>query len=139
VTGFAVGDVRRVEVNGLERLVVVLKDAATYGGVQVTLVHPYVEYATEGDLIVDGGVIGKSYSLVVHAGWRFVVPAVAVDEKLVASLPDEVVARCLRPSGSVALPAGVWAGCHRCGSFPSAILEFKAAEWRDVGRLQAWE
>ena len=67
------GDVRRVESGGEQRLVLVLKVQQDRNNAQITLIHPYDEYATSADVVVDSSISGELYPIVVQAGMRGVV------------------------------------------------------------------
>ena len=130
------GDVRRAGGSGgEERLVLVLKVQPGRSNAQVTLVHPYPEYATEKDVLVDPAVSGVAYPLVVEAGMRGIVWLRDLGP-LVVALPSEVVTICLRPNTSVPTGPGLSVGTRYCGAL-DARAYFKQHEYASLSRLCA--
>lgn len=129
------GDIRRAFSGGEERLVLVLKVNPRRENAQVTLVHPYPEYATDNDVVVEPSVSGVSYPLVVEAGMRGVVWLKDLD-RLVARLPLEVVDACR--SSRMVIPSGTGLSVGPAYNGPlEARAEFKTAERASLARLCA--
>jgi len=131
----ASGDIRRAESGGEERLVLVLKVNSGREDAQITLIHPYPEYATESDIIVDPSVTGLSYPIVVQTGMRGVVWLKDLG-RLVASAPAEVVHSCLSPYPSELSEPGLTAGTAFTGPL-EARADFKNSERGSLARLSA--
>jgi len=131
----ASGDIRRAESGGEERLVLVLKVNSGREDAQITLIHPYSEYATESDIIVDPSVTGLSYPVVVQTGMRGVVWLKDLG-RLVASAPAEVVHSCLSPYPSELSEPGLTAGTAFTGPL-EARADFKNSERGSLARLSA--
>ncbi len=131
----APGDIRRVESDGESRLALVLAVSPTRETAQVTLVHSCPEQATAADIIVDRSVSGVTYPVVVQAGMRGVVWLKDL-ERLVTSLPAEVVTACLSPRMPELTGVGLSTGTAFSGPL-DARAAFKDAERRSLARLCA--
>ena len=131
----AAGDIRRAESGGEERLVLVLKVNSGREDAQVTLIHPYPEYATESDIIVDPSVTGLSYPAVAQTGLRGIVWLKDLG-RLVATVPAEVVHCCLSPRPSELSGPGLTAGTTFAGPL-AARADFKNSERASLARLTA--
>jgi hypothetical protein len=131
----SVGDVRRAASGGEERLVVVLAVNPERENVQVTLVHPYAEWATSGDVVVEPAASGVRYPLVVQATMRAVVWAGDLGP-LVADVPAEVVAICLAPAMRPPEGVDLSSGPRLTGQL-DARWDFKMSELGSLSRLSA--
>ena len=129
------GDVRRVESGGEQRLVLVLKVQQDRNNAQITLIHPYDEYATSADVVVDSSISGELYPIVVQAGMRGVVWLNDL-EPIITSVPSEVVAICLSPAKLVPTGAGLSSGPPLTGPL-DARWDFKNSECESLSRLCA--
>ena len=87
------GDIRRVKNGTLERLALVLKVNSVTNTTQFTLVHSYVEFATEHDVIIEPAITQLPYSIVVETDLRAVVSTADLGG-LVAVVPAQIVAAC---------------------------------------------
>lgn len=138
-TPIRVGDVRRAESGGQERLVVVLRVQQDRKNAQVTIVHPYTEYATSADVVVEPSVSNLSFPLVVQAGMRGVVWLNDLGP-LITSVPAEVVAICLSPAKLWSLnqdyKMGLSSGPPLTGPL-DARMTFKNSEHESLSRLTA--
>jgi hypothetical protein len=130
-----VGDVRRVESGGEQRLVVVLKIQQDRSNAQVTIIHPYYEYATSADVVVQSSVSDVPFPMVVQAGMRGVVWLNDLGP-LITSVPSEVVAICLSPAKLVPTGAGLSSGPPLTGPL-DARSDFKNSECESLSRLCA--
>ena len=129
------GDVRRAESGGEERLVVVLRVNSERENAEVTLIHPYTEYATGADVVVEPSVSGTSFPVVVQAGMRGVVWLKDLG-RLVADVPPEVVAICLAPAMRLPNGIGLSSGPPMTGPL-DARMAFKDSEGSSLARLCA--
>lgn len=131
----ATGDIRRAESGGEERLVLVLKVNPGREDAQVTLIHPYPEYATESDIIVDPAVTGLSYPVVAQTALRGVVWLKDLG-RLVGSVPVEVVRSCLSHRSTELIGDGLTFGTFFTGPL-EARSDFKNSERASLARLSA--
>lgn len=122
------GEIRKHRA-GAEQFVLVLKDDGET--VQFTLVHPYTEFATQHDAIVEPRLSGLPYSLVVQTDLRGVLFA---DElgAVVATLPSEVLFACL----GIAVMEEVYFGPPMIGPLDSR-WGFKVEQGETVRRLSS--
>ena len=134
-TPIRVGDVRRAESGGQERLVVVLRVQQDRKDAQVTIVHPYTEYATSADVVVEPSVSNLSFPLVVQAGMRGVVWLNDLGP-LITSVPSEVVSICTSPAAKTPNLAGLSSGPPMTGPL-DARMTFKNSEHESLSRLTA--
>lgn len=120
----AAGDIRRVGAGGAERLVLVLKVLPERSSAQITLIHPYIEYATPSDIVVGPSESGVRYDIVAQPALRGVV---RLDDlgPLVCTVPADVVDACLSP-----VP-----GSARSITVLDARWEFKQSERADLWRV----
>lgn len=128
----APGDVRRMTSGGVDRLVAIVGVPA-HVGAQVALIHPYPEYATGDDVVVDPSVTGVRYPIVVQPGVRGVVRLTNLGP-LVATVPDEVVSACVASRPVALTSAGLYAGTAFTGPL-EARAAFKAGERATLGVL----
>ena len=138
------GDIRRAESGGEERLVVILK-VQQGRNAQITLVHPYCEYTTSADVVVEPSVSNVPYPLVIQAGIRGVVWLSELGP-LVASVPAEVVDMCLSSEPLDPDLAGIWVGPNEVAGLwigpkmtgpLDARFAFKESEYGSLSRLTA--
>lgn len=129
----ASGDIRRVNSGGESRLVLVLKVNADRFNAQISLVHPYSEYATENDLVIEPSLSGTSFPIVVQTAMRGVVWLKDL-ERLVSELPVEVVSACLGPVVKAPIQVGVSTGDESVGPL-EARANFKVSERNALARL----
>jgi len=129
----AAGDIRRAESGGEERLVLILKVNPKRENAQITLTHPYPEYATENDIIVDPALSGVTYPIIVQGGMRGLVWLKDLG-RLVARVPDEVVSACLGARAGTPLGAGLSVGTTFLGAL-EARADFKQSERASLARL----
>ena len=134
-TPIRVGDVRRAESGGQERLVVVLRVQQDRKNAQVTIVHPYTEYATSADVVVEPSVSNLSFPLVVQAGMRGVVWLNDLGP-LITSVPSEVVSICTSPAAKTPTLAGLSSGPKMTGPLDARFV-FKQSEHESLSRLTA--
>lgn len=88
------GDVRLVTAGVLgRRLALVLYVDISTDSAEITLVHPYVEYATDLDIVIPGTTTQLSYEIVVQTDIRASVWLVDL-RRLVCEVPLDVVEAC---------------------------------------------
>lgn len=93
------GDIRRVEpcfgIDGAVRLALVLTVDPNENSTEIMLVHPYVELATESDLVFSPDEVGMSYPIVVETGAHSAVWTLQILER-VGRLPEEALREIAR-------------------------------------------
>lgn len=119
------GDLYLVTDGNLSRIAYVTADhephdPETGGGVLVALTHPYLEYATENDRLLEPTTSGLPYRLLVQTDLTGVVE------------PDQLAWRPLARTGD--LLTGHPAGSRLCGPL-DARWQFKLSEGHDLRRL----
>ncbi len=129
------GDLRRAVSGGESRLVLVLDVNTVLENAQVTLVHPYPEYATGSDIVIDPSVSEVAYPVVVQTGLRGVVWLKDLG-RLVSRLPMAVVDASLSPRTVPVTGEGISAGTTFEGPL-DARADFKASERNSLARLCA--
>jgi hypothetical protein len=127
------GDIRRAESGGEERLVLVLKVNSDREDAQITMLHPYPEYATESDIIIDPSVTDLTFPVVAQTGLRGVVWLKDLG-RLISSAPVEVLNSCLGPRPRELSGPGLTAGTTFAGPL-EARADFKSSELASLARL----
>lgn len=133
----ASGDIRatRARDGSEERLVLVLAVDGSRNIAQVTLVHPYVEYATDHDMVLDHEASGLGFRVVVEADLRGSVWLVDLDRRL-SNLPRAVVEACLDPERVFPDLRGVASGAEVFGPLDDRY-EFKRLERESLAAVCA--
>ena len=92
-------DIRRVEpcfgIDGAVRLALVLTVDPDEDSIEIMLVHPYVELATESDLVFSPDEVEMSYPIVVETGAHSAVWTLQILER-VGRLPEEALREIAR-------------------------------------------
>ena len=127
------GQLWRAESGGEARLVLVL--AVNDDSVQITTIHPYPEYATSNDIVVEPDVSGVRYPFVVQAAIRGAVFASELDT-YITTVSDEVVRLCLAPLPVKPTGMGLSTGTPLLGPVDSRRT-FKVHEIESLARLTA--
>ena len=93
------GDIRRVEpcfgINDAVRLALVLTVDPDEDSIEIMFVHPYIELATESDLVFSPDEVGMSYPIVVETGAHSAVWTLQILER-VGRLPEEALSEIAR-------------------------------------------
>jgi hypothetical protein len=131
----SVGDIRRVGSGALERLALVLKVNPETNTTQFTLVHSYVEFATEHDIIVESAVTNLPYSLVVETDLRAAVSTAELGA-LVAIVPQRIVVACFEGSSNFIEDESMFIGPSLLGPL-DARWDFKAEEGEVIRELSS--
>ena len=131
-TSIMPGGVYRCSAGGIDRLVLVLGVNRLRSIAQVTLVHPYMEWATDADVIIDTPAGG--YPLVIQTDLRSIVWLKDLGSRCAAAIevPSEVVNACLDPLAVI--PAGMATGSTLRGAL-DARWAFKEQERQDLSTL----
>ena len=135
IAAISVGDIRRVNSGALERLVLVLKVNAETNTTQFTLVHNYVEFATEHDIIVESAETNLPYSIVVETDLRAAVSTVELGA-LVAIVPSRIVAACFEGPANFVEDQSTFLGPVMLGPL-DARWDFKAEEGEVIRELSS--
>ena len=135
VTAISVGDIRRVGNGDLERLALVLKVNAETNTTQFTLVHNYVEFATEHDIIVESAATNLPYSIVVETDLRAAVSTAELGA-LVAIVPSRIVAACFEGPANFVEDESTFIGPTMLGPL-DARWDFKAEEGEVIRELSS--
>lgn len=129
----ASADERSVEAGEGSCLVLVLAVDPARRIAQITLIHPYLEYATASDIVIDSSVSGVTYPVVVQAAMRGAIPIESLGN-LVTRVTGEVVNACLS-SLTVSLNSeGLSSGTALRGPFDVRSV-FKTSERVALNRL----
>ena len=131
----AVGDIRRVRNGDLERLALILRVNPDSNTTQLTLVHSYVEFATEHDVIIDPAVTQLPYAIVVETDLRAVISTAEIGE-LIAVVPSRVVSACFGGPGSFIEDEKMFVGPPMLGPL-DARWDFKAEEGEVIRELSS--
>jgi hypothetical protein len=129
------GDIRRVKNGTLERLALVLKVNSDTNTTQFTLVHSYVEFATEHDVIIEPAVTQLRYSIVVETDLRAVISTADVGG-LVAVVPQKIVAACFEGPDGFIEEASMFLGLPLLGPL-DARWDFKVEEGEAIRELSS--
>lgn len=135
VTAISAGDIRRVGSGDLERLALVLKVNSETNTTQFTLVHNYVEFATEHDIIVEPAATNLPYSIVVETDLRAAVSTAELGA-LVAIVPSRIVAACFAGPGNFVEGQATFIGPAMLGPL-DARWDFKAEEGEVIRELSS--
>ena len=135
VTAISAGDIRRVGSGDLERLALVLKVNSETNTTQFTLVHNYVEFATEHDIIVEPAATNLPYSIVVETDLRAAVSTAELGA-LVAFAPSRIVAACFEGPGNFVEDQSTFIGPAMLGPL-DARWDFKAEEGEVIRELSS--
>ena len=133
------GDIRVARSNGEQRLVLVLKTVIERQMAQVALIHPYREWATSSDVVIESSLTTVAFPVVVETLMRGVVTITDLGELvtcLSAQVFAEVVATCMAPRMILPTMPGISTGVSCSGPF-LAHQEFKNAERASLQRLCA--
>jgi len=135
-SAMAVGDIRPIQDfdGGDTRLALILDIDNFFDYAIVTLIHPYVRYATEHDLVIGGDTVSMPYDVVVQCDIRASVwkkqigrlvghlPATSVDELMKAKINLDTVSSSCRHGSKLTGPLDVrW--------------NFKVAEGRELKKI----
>ena len=131
----SVGDIRRVGNGTLERLALVLKVNSDSDTTQFTLVHSYVEFATEQDIIVEPAVTQLPYSIIVETDLRAAVSTAELGE-LIAVVPTRIVAACFEGLGNFIKDESMFVGPTMLGPL-DARWDFKVEEGEVIRELSS--
>lgn len=135
VTAIKVGDIRRVGSGDLERLALVLKVNSETNTTQFTLVHNYVEFATEHDIIVEAAASNLPYSIAVETDLRAAVFTAELGE-LVAIVPQKIVTACFEGSSTFIEDESMFVGPSLLGPL-DARWDFKVEEGEIIRELSS--
>jgi hypothetical protein len=134
--GVRPGDVRKLsDSNCTSRFALVLTIDSKAGVAEVTLIHPYVEYATDLDVIVHRSADGPAFDLVVQTDIRAAVSTLQLD-RLIGVVTPNVVSACLRGADTFDPSADAHLGAPLTGPM-DARWEFKVAEGKNLIALSA--
>ena len=128
------GDIRRLGgVTAETRLVLVLNVDADGERVQFTLTHPYVDFATDRDIVVPKSLTHLAFDLVVETDLRSVAWSAELG-RAVAKVPLDIIDLCY--SSHLDFPANlpVWIGMPLIGPL-DARWDFKVAEGETIRSL----
>ena len=131
----AVGDIRRVRNGDLERLALILRVNPDSNTTQFTLVHSYVDFATEHDIIIDLAVTQLPYGIVVETDLRAVVSTAEIGE-LIAVVPSRVVSACFEGPGGFIEDGKMFLGPPMLGPL-DARWDFKVEEGEVIRELSS--
>jgi hypothetical protein len=129
------GDIRPINNGSLDRLVLVLKVDEDSNTCQFTLVHSYVEFATEFDIIVEPEVTQLRYSLVVETDLRGSVSTTKLGKRI-ATVPSSIVSACYEDSINLVETSEVFVGPPMLGPL-DARWDFKVEEGNTIRLLSA--
>jgi hypothetical protein len=135
ITAISVGDIRRVGSGDLERLALVLKVNSETNTTQFTLVHNYVEFATEHDIIVEPAATNLPYSIVVETDLRAAVSTAELGA-LVAVVPSRIVTACFEGPGNFVEDQSAFIGPAMLGPL-DARWDFKVEEGEVIRELSS--
>jgi hypothetical protein len=131
----SVGDIRRVGNGDLERLALILRINPDSNTTQFTLVHSYVDFATEHDIIIDLAVTQLPYGIVVETDLRAVVSTAEIGE-LIAVVPSRVVSACFEGPGGFIEDGKMFLGPPMLGPL-DARWDFKVEEGEVIRELSS--
>ena len=129
------GDVRRVGNGTLERLALVLKVNLDSNTTQFTLVHSFIDFATEHDLIVEPAVTQLPYSIIVETDLRAVVSTAELGA-LIAVVPSSVVGACFDGPSNFIEDDSTFVGPPMLGPL-DARWDFKVEEGEVIRELSS--
>ena len=129
------GDIRRVKNGTLERLALVLKVNSDTNTTQFTLVHSYVEFATEHDVIIEPAITQLPYSIVVETDLRAVISTAEVGG-LIAVVPTRIVSICFEGPGGFIDNGSMFVGPPILGPL-DARWDFKVEEGEAIRELSS--
>lgn len=129
------GDIRRVGNGRLERLALVLKVNSDFNTTQFTLVHSFIEFATEHDLIVEPVVTQLPYSIVVETDLRAVVSTAELGA-LIAVVPTSIIGACFEGPGNFIEDGSTFVGPPMLGPL-DARWDFKVEEGEVIRELSS--
>jgi hypothetical protein len=129
------GDIRRIGSGTLERLALVLKVNSDSNTTQFTLVHSYVEFATEQDVIIDPAVTQLPYAIVVETDLRAVISTAEIGG-LVAAVPSQIISACFDGPGGFIEDKSMFIGLPMLGPL-DARWDFKVEEGEVIRELSS--
>lgn len=134
--GVSVGDIRTIQDfdGGANRLVLVLDIDHFLDVALVTLIHPYTEYATEHDVVMDGQTASLAFDAVVQRDIRASVWKKQLGE-LVGRLSKEAIIELLKPEMNLdAVSLSSYFGSKLTGPF-DVRWNFKVAEGQELKNI----
>ena len=135
-SGVSVGDIRAVQDfdGGTHRLVLILDSDNFLDVALVTLIHPYTEYATEHDVVIDGSTASAPFNVVVQRDIRASVWKTQIGE-LVGRLPKKAVVELLKPEVNLdAVSPSSYFGSKLTGPF-DVRWNFKVSEGQELKNI----
>jgi hypothetical protein len=129
------GDIRHIQNGSTERLVLVLMVDADTETSQVTLLHSYLEFATEFDVVIEPSASGLQYPIVVETDLRGVVLTAELGESL-GLLPEKFILACFDGLDQFVEDAEAFVGPPLLGPL-DARWDFKVDEGETIRELSS--
>ena len=135
-SGVGVGDIRAIQDfdGGSNRLVLILGFDHFLDVALVTLIHPYTEFATEHDVVVDSSTASVPFDVVVQRDIRASVWKTQIGE-LAGRLSKEVIDELLKPEMNLdAVSPASYFGSKLTGPF-DVRWKFKVSEGQELKNI----